>query len=342
MTTPRIEFRKLTLDDIGRVPPVFDTEANGYPRLALVDMYGFLFPDGADEKPIWFVRHCGPDNVRFGAFHRPGDGFLSVQEPLHLADIAQRDAQVDGYRRVDVNAYGISAHEPWFDYRFALDAVTCREADILDLQADPFPYAILKHADPTTSVSTITQSCLLAGTYEGNPITGIGNFELVYVPQDERRELNDFFSYVYANDVGVRTDGRKEIARIYFSLDGHSSGFYWLEGEDPVISDDVQMDAEWVRLPYVDDDTCIYRDATWRFGGKEIHFTGLWGAKGLTAYPRLEVQGQSQVLGHWYEGSVPYEHSVSMTFHENMDVFAPKLAAGGFTVADEADHVAIP
>ena len=334
MTNSNIEFKKYTLEDIGRKPKCFDNDRDGHGKLALVDMYGFLFPDGLDEKPIWFIRHCNPDSVRFGGFHRPGDGYLSVQTPLHLNDIAQKDTPVTGYNRINEKCYGISAKEPFFEYKFYEDHLTYKETDILDLKAKLFPYAIFKHADDTIITSQITQSCIYDGYYEGKKVKGIGNFELIYVPENENRKLNDFFSYIYAYDVGIREDGRKEISMIHLSLSGKSCGFYWLEGEEPIISNDVEMEANWVRLPYVDDGTCIYKDATWRFGGKEIHFTGKWGAKGLTSYPRIELHGQSQVLGAWYEGSKPYKHKISMTFHENMDVYFDKLKDAGFTVLD--------
>ncbi len=334
MKHSNIELKKYTLEDLERKPKYFDTEIDGHGKLSLVDMYGVLFPDGLDEKPIWFIRHCNPDSVRFGSFHRPGDDYLSVQTPLHLDDIAQKDTPVVRYDKIDEKCFGISAEKPFFEYRFYEDHLTYKETDILDLKAELFPFAIFKHADETITVSQITQPCIYEGTYEGKPVKGIGNFELMFIPQTENRNLNDFFSYIYAYDVGVREDGRKEIALILLNLEGKSRGFCWLEGEEPVVSDEVKMEAKWERLPYMDDDTCIYKDAIFRFGGKEIHFTGKWGAKGLTSYPRVELHGQSQVLGTWYEGGTPYKHEISMTFHENMDVYFDKLKDAGFTVLD--------
>jgi len=237
-----------------------------------------------------------------------------------------------GYSKIDEKCFGISAAKPFFEYRYYEDHLTYKETEILNLKAEIFPFAIFKHADETIIVSQITQPCIYSGTFEGKPVKGIGNFELVFVPQNENRKLNDWFSYIYACDLGVKEDGRKEIVLILLNLEGKSRGFYWLEGEEPVVSDQVKMEAIWERLPYVDDDTCIYKDAIFRFGGKEIHFSGKWGAKGLTSYPRLELHGQSQVLGTWYEGGTPYKHELSMTFHENMDVYFNKLKDAGFMV----------
>lgn len=332
MTYKSVEFKKYKLTDICYTPDYFDTDIDGHGVLNLIDMYGQLYPNGLDKKPIWFIRHCNQDKTRFGAIHEPGDNYLSVQTPLHLDDIAQKDSKIIKYRKINEKCYGIDSKEPFFEYRFYEDYLTYKEGNILDLKAELFPSAVFKHADDVTITSQITQPCLYTGTYEGKPVKGIGNFELVFFPKEDKRNLNDFAAYIYANDVGVRKDGRKEVSMVYFSLDGKSNAFYWLEGENPIISKEVRMEAEWEELPYVKDGTCIYKNATFYFGGKEIHFEGKWGAKGLTAYPRIELSGQSQVFGTWYEGNEPYKHEISMTFHENMRVFPKELRKGGFTV----------
>lgn len=330
----KIEIKKFTVEDICIESKCFDNNSDGHGVLTLIDMYGQLYPNGFDEKPIWFIRHNNVNGTRFGAIHCPGDGYNSVQTPLHLNDIAQKGSKVNGYRKLNDNCYGMDCENPFFEYRYSDTSLTYKEGNIIDLKAELFPIAIIKHADDAAITSQITQSCLYSGFYEGKPIQGIGNFELVYFPKNANRNLNDYAAYVYANDVGVRADGRKEISMVYFSLAGRSNAFYWLEGEEPVVSSHVRMEAEWEKLPYVNDGTCIYQRATFFFGGKEIHFEGKWGAKGLTAYPRIELAGQSQVFGSWYEGKIPYKHEVSMTFHENMRVFPNELKAGGFKVKD--------
>ena len=327
-----IELKKIVLEDLDRKSQAFDNEIDGHGKLSLVDMYGVLFPNGTDKKPIWFTRHSNPDSYRFGGIFEPGDDYLSVQKPLHMEDLAQKETLVDGYKKVSKDAYGIGSKHPFSEYRFYEDHATYKEADAFDLDVEYFPYAIYKHADHSTFLSQITQCSLFSGTYEGKPVRGIGNFELMFVPQKEQRELNDYAAYIYSNCTGVREDGRKEIAMIYMNLNGQATGFYWLEGEEPIFSEEVKMEAEWVRLPYMKDHTCIYKDAIWHFGGKEIHFIGQWGYKGLTAYPRIELGGQSQVLGTWYEGKKPYKHDVYMTFNENMQVIDKNLEKMGFKV----------
>ena len=327
-------FKKYKLEDLCNKPKFFDTEEDGHAKLSLVDFYGILYPqDKKDERPIWFIRHCNPDAYRFGGVFKAGDGPFGLQEPLHLDDMAQKDTKINHYSLKD-DAYEISSDSPFSQYRIYEDHVTLKEDGVYDLTAELFPFAIFKHADDTMSVSQITQTVLYEGQYEGKPVKGIGNVELCLLPENENRNYNDFWSYIYAFDTGIREDGRKEFAMVRFSLDGGSTGIYWLEGEEPIVSNDVKMEADWYHLPYEDDGTCCYKDAVWSFGGKKINFKGKWGHKGLTAYPRMELKGQSQIMGEWYEGDTEYKHTVSMTFHENMDVYDKNLIKAGMKVVD--------
>ncbi len=87
-----------------------------------------------------------------------------------------------------------------------------------------------------------------------------------------------------------------------------------------------------MRLPYVDDGTCIYEDATFSFAGKTLHFHGRVGLQGFTPKPRVEKHGQSQVFGTWYEGDEPYDHKLFFGFVENMEAYDKGSQAAGFDV----------
>ena len=112
--------------------------------------------------------------------------------------------------------------------------------------------------------------------------------------------------------------------------EGYSTFYYYIDGEEPILTDHVTMEAEWEHLPYVNDGTCVFKDAIFRFCGKEFHFEGKWGCKGFT--PRVEKHGQSQIFGTWYEGKIPYRHRVYLTFGENMEAYDVKLKELGFDV----------
>ena len=96
---------------------------------------------------------------------------------------------------------------------------------------------------------------------------------------------------------------------------------YWLEGEEPVISEDVFLYAAWEKLPYTPDDdpTVAYKESVWRIGPKTIHYKGEWGSKGHTFEPRMKAIGFSHSgYGDWYEGETPYKHVRYHSLNENI------------------------
>ncbi len=327
-----IELKRMDLSDLEIDSKAFDNDNDGHGRLGLVDLYGVLYPNGSDNKPVWFIRHCNPDRIRFAGIMEPSDDILGLQKPLHLEDLAQKEDDMKPYGKIDDECFGISGNDPFFEYRYYKDHVTVKEADVLDLKGTYYPQAIYKHADSSTFISQITQPLELQGTYEGKEVRGLGNFELCYFPREEKRDLNDYAAYIYSWCSGIRKDGRRESMMVFINLEGKGTGFYHIDGEEPVFSDQVRMDAEWYRLPYMDDGTCTYKDAVFSFADKKIHFKGKWGYKGLTAYPRGELSGQSQIMGTWYKGDEPYEHDLSITFNENMQVTKENLEKLGFEV----------
>ena len=174
----------------------------------------------------------------------------------------------------------------------------------------------------------------MTGTYEGKPIQALGCFDRLFAPNGDRGAIiGTATHYVWSYYAGIRQDGRKECAYLNIhSRNGHGVAAYWLEGEEPVLTDEVTLECDWQRLPYAEpgDDTLSYTNAVWRFAGKEIHFTGKWGSKGFTAQPRLSRVGQSQSFGSWYEGKTPYEHKLFHTINENMGANIESIRKMGF------------
>ena len=328
-----IDFTKLKIDDLAVDSRAFDNDNDHHARLGLVDVYGVLYPQATGQKPLWFIRHSNIDKTRFAGVMEPSDDVLGLQKPLHIKDLAQKEDEIIAYHKIDENSYGLSCERPYFEYRFYEDHALFKEADVFDLRASYYPFTLYKHADHSTSISQITQPCEIEGTYEGKRVRGLANLELCYFPKEETRDLNDYAAYIYSWCNGIRKDGKREIMMVFINLDGQGTGFYYLEGEEPVFSDHVEMKAEWYKLPYMKDGTCTYKDAVFSFGEKQIHFKGKWGYKGLTAYPRVELGGQSQVMGTFYEGDKAYDHEISLTFNENMRVYAKNLEKMGFVVA---------
>lgn len=324
------------------VPECFDNEFDGHAKLALIDIYGMIFPDGdSDKKPIMYFRHTdiGENKYRFGNLVELGDDWLSVQKGVyHVDEIATPDTPVIPYGKMsdDPEMYGFGSDEKLVEARFYENRITMKEGDFLNVTLEPWKYTIYDHQSTYPKSSVVFQPSTFIGSYEGKPIMGVGSCDRFCVRSDVDGFGSIPFEYITLSAAGIREDGRKELIFITTLLDGSGKTvvYYALDGEIPITTDRVTMEAEWKHLPYVDDGTCIFKDAVFYFCDKEIHFEGKWGSKGFLKEPRIEKHGQSQVFGTWYEGKTPYKHRVYYTFVENMGAYDYKLKELGFDVVD--------
>lgn len=319
-------------------PKAFDNDLDGHASLCLNDMYGSLYYEGKEaEKPIMFFRHSNADSYRFGGITELGDTFIMHQKGgYHHNDLAQKDTQINGYRRIsfEPNTYGFDSEHPFSEYRFTEHNATFKEGNILNLTATPLPICIVDHGCLFPPLNQFSQPCIVRGTYEGKKVHGLASYDRLYMPKTVTEKFGDNLGYFCSVGCGQREDDKYELCMAVIDQSGTSVGVYWLEGEEPVISYDVTLEADWVHLPYVDDGTCIYEKAIYRFADIEFHVQGKWGTKGFTKEPRIERHGQSQVFGTWYVGNKPYHHKVSNSFNENMECYDYKLIEKGFHVID--------
>ncbi len=310
-------FGRLTAEDLAICPKRFDNDEDGHPVKHMVGCIGLWFPDGKENAPISYFRLMNIDSGRWGGMVRCGKGPLAVQNGGHVDDLAQRGCVMNPpYSKLsdDPVVWGFNVEDPLVEYRYYGDGrVSWKEADILDVTLEPFPYTFFIHRCEQLPTSTwYTNPCIIRGVYEGRPIVGMACHTDQHVPQDTgdlEAAWQNTTDYVVANLAGLRDDGRKEFAVVKGFAD-HLVGGYWLEGEEPVVDGNARLIGEWVRLPYVDDGTCVMPDFEIQIGSKTIHFHGKWGLKGWTKGPNLDKHGQSQVIGDFYEGDVPYEHGM--------------------------------
>lgn len=335
MTKPYVEFTKQKWDYFNKYPKELDNEFDHNGKLALVDAYGLIFDEGKDNEPVLFVRHGNPNGYRFGGFSRLNKDYLGLQTPLHCDDIAQKE-ETGEFRKLSDNPiiYGYGTESPFSEYRYFENGATFKEGDVLDVKATPFPYCVIQHQGSLANFTEIIQPCICKGTFEGKEVEFMASYDKVYMPSDKNSDIGSDMAYIMVLDHGIREDGRKESCVIFINAKGESMGGYYLEGEEPVCSTNVKMEADWFHLPYVNDGTIGYKDATFYIGEKVIHFNGKWGTKGITANPRPEKHGQSQIFGTWYEGDVPYKHKMFTTFHENMEAFDYKFEKLGYKIID--------
>ena len=322
---------------------VYNNPFDGYAKLGMVDCYGTFFPNGdSAQKPYQYFRHTdiSTNTYRFGNIVDLGENYLSPQKGiLFKGEIADKDTPIDGtYKKMSDEPliYGFSSSEKKCEYIFKKDGLEVNEANHFKIKAFPWPIAIREHQSLYPNCSTFLQPSTFIGTLDNKPIMGLGSFDRQFLSQEIKTFEQVSMGYISCSGMGIREDGRREYLLISISLreDNKILVIYWLEGENPIITDKVSVDATWEHLPYCDDGTCIYKDAIFYFANKEIHFEGQWGSKGFTEKPRIEKHGQSQVFGRWYEGKQPYKHRLWYSINENMDAYDWKLKELGFNVID--------
>lgn len=316
-------------------------------KLLANDPYAFLFPLGdVSVKPKVYFHHGWRDHIRFNGVTELGDTPLDHQHEGRLHDVmAQPGCEVTKQHvRFDDGkpGYVIQADEPFSQIVHYEDGtMRCREADVVDLLFHPIKLGNVEFGNMWKNNFQILQPCTVTGFLEGEPVMGMGSYDRTYVTDDELAE-HDIWAdsrYIYIVGHGIRPDGRMEsfmtIIGLYASeSDGINNAYYWIDGEEPVVVDDARIEADWVHLPYVDDETVVYKDAVLHIGDKTIHFQGRWGTKSYTKYPRIERHGQSQIHGTWYEGNEPYEHKLYFAWGEHTGAFDHVIKAYGMNVVD--------
>lgn len=317
----------------------FENEFDGYPELGLLDFYGMIFPNGdATQKPILYFRHAdaAKGKYRFANLMDLGDDYLEVQKGVyHESEVAQKDTPFINYHKISDNplVFGYGSTEKKVDIQYHENHMSISEGDFLKLKAYPWPVTFYDHQSVYLNSSTVFQPVTFLGSFDGKPTIGLGSMDRMYFKHSGGFD-NVPLGYIALSAMGIRKDGRKESVFISISLNevGKTIGIYYIDGEQPIITDTVTVEADWEHLPYVDDGTCVFKDANFYLGDKVIHFKGKWGTKGFTPKPKIEKHGQSQVFGTWYEGNTPYEHRLYYSFEENMDAYDSKLEKLGFKV----------
>jgi len=334
-----VEVRAFTNDDFSVSPLTFKEEFGDLEaRLIRHDNCGMLLVEG--DRPHYYFHNMDVETSRWSGFIRLGDGPLALQSGVEEAVTAQNEPMTPyGVVETQPLTYGVKTTSGVaMEFTYNEQECVWREgADgaVLDVTGEWFPYGLICHLGSEYDIPFMHLPVLLKGHYLGEPIEFLACIDRIFSPAGEENAIMARATrYVSSYCSGVREDGRREwFVALMCHENGTGLGVYWLEGEEPIVTDDVVNEGVWERLPYVDDETVVCVENTWRFGGKEFHVNGLWGAKGFTPAPRLDRHGQSQVFGTWYEGETPYAHRVWNTFSENMDAYASTMAENGFQIS---------
>ncbi|MGV8049851.1 MAG: hypothetical protein AB2L21_05810 [Anaerolineaceae bacterium] len=340
---PELEAVKLTWEDLSLTPPRF--AMNGHkPKMGAGWTWGFLQEDPG--KPcLEYLReytsekitmnygiiqmadtptgkqtgleHClemWPGNYTDGCYANPGIGFPEIKYETIQGD-------PEGLTE-DPFTYQQSARNPKLLYRFSSKYARVVEADFMDLTFEYMPYAMVMNANGPYGNPYIHQHAVITGTYEGRKVKFLGAWDRMYsLDFDDAVEGGLFTGISFS---GIRSNGIREWGMVGI-VGERRYGYYCKDGEEPVISTEVKFDANWIRLPYADDGTMLYTDATFGFADKTIHYKAKWGGRGQNYKIDMTRPGFSQTSGEWYEGSQPYKFETSMSMNENHNAFEKDL-----------------
>ena len=342
-----VELRPLVDSDLSESPAVYDNDIDMHAELRRITAGGLLFPSN-DTNPHFYLRMFEPDKVRWGGIIRCGNGPLEPHTSVHYQDIAQSGAEIVRYHKISNNplTYTIGTKNPFSEFTWTAKSSHWIEGEdgcVLDVKAEYFPFAIFIHLNSPFHSTYFVQFLTLTGTYEGHPIKAISWFDRPCVPKGTgergldspiKEGIPAALQYVNCWYAGFREDGRKELVwAVIPEHNGEGVGIYWIEGQDPIVAFDVTLEADWQHLNYAKDDpTVCFTKATWRFGGKRIHFIGKWGGKGQLEKPRMDRKGLCQVYGTWYEGDTEYKHTEWTTYNEISHMPEDVVKRMGFTI----------
>ncbi|MBQ9036178.1 MAG: hypothetical protein IJ115_01775 [Erysipelotrichaceae bacterium] len=333
------EFKPLNADFLKSAPDMFNTDRNDHATLALNPTHFMFFDQG---QPYMYYRHSNPASTRFVGIAKLGDGPLDYQKGGYTYQLAapHRNDPVVPYAKLgdDPLCYGYSSEDGKMQIRYYEDHIEVKESDILSYSAEYFPMAFVDHGNIWYGQSVYYLSGFAKGTFNGRPVEGICRADRAFVGQ-KYKEKGFFFDFEGLNLnhelAGIREDGRREDCVVDILTKDKAWAYYWLEGEEPIATNEVEVEADWYRVPYLDDGTCMFKEITFRFAGKEIHVNGKWGTKGWTGYPKFDKPGQVQVCGPWYEGKTPYNHKYYFSFTEVQESYDHYIKELGFDIVEE-------
>lgn len=126
------------------------------------------------------------------------------------------------------------------------------------------------------------------GTDRGRPVSFTGGFDRMH-----GRGAVDFLTkkpFIYLAYSEVDADGRRKDGAA-FVLGEKSAGMYYKDGEDPVVSKQIEPEAQYVQNPH-NAAQVVPAWTTYRFGGKELTFV----ARHQSVGARL---GRLRILDQW-------------------------------------------
>lgn len=203
------------------------------------------------------------DIITWEASNSSGSTLSTLLDGIHKATGASRT------ELLDLLGLPMSAGEPKSIYRASSRGARTIEGDIFDASWEYMPYAVC--IDPPGAAGPyFTWASTLKGTFQGHPLAQTAGCDRMYGDG-----AIDYITTVPTHALvgsAISDNGVREMVVAYVLGDKRSFAMYWKDGQEPVVSEEVEMQARYVANP--DNPNMIApAEATFRFGGVEISWT---------------------------------------------------------------------
>lgn len=325
-----VEAIRVSKSDLGLEPERFagNTDAK---RMGKGWNWAF-YQENEKEPPIHYLREFTPD----GFTPKTGFGIIRLGE-----SVLQDKTGLDHYFHMHQGGNALyTLDEGEYDYmqrsddglaefHYSEHTAHIREADILDLHYEYFPYAMLVNENGPLGAGYIHQHALVTGMYEGKKVRMLGGWDRVFGSFKFCEEGVLFAGMTFA---GIKEDGCREWGFVA-KAGRRGIGFFCRDGEEPVTSTAVTMEADWKEVPYIKEGrkVYIYDEAVFSFEGIEIHYHARWGFVGQDFETHKE-SSLSDSSGEWYEGKTPYGFKDRFVFAECWSAHRECLEEAGFQI----------
>lgn len=344
-------------EELSARPPFLQREGETAIEMTRYFVWAMFWVDGESE-PYYYMRSLHLKKTEWAGLCKLGETPFSPQQISYSKLLAQPGVEHNHYHVVSESplVFEASCDEPYFKHSYDKDGATFIEGNILNVRATWWPLALMATEEGGYFGGGVPYSYFpltLEGTFNGKKITkGIGQLDRVYAPIDApavysssvkpipKELLGDIpYGYmIYSACCGIRRDGRRELFLAHLmNENGKGLAVYWLEGEEPVITDkDVYFEGDWKKIPYCEEgtETYMFDKCTWRFEGMEVHCINHWGSRRYSAHPEKEKKGYANAFGSFYVGATPYEHTLAQTYCETQISTKEYLDRYGYTVTE--------
>jgi hypothetical protein len=276
LTQSEVAPERFSHDDMGTSPTYWTH--NGVSAEWGIFFWWLYITGIPSRRPILAIRAFTPAGTNL-TLTENGEGLFSAVTPLTAPgnlyagpapyNVVQGDPDHLGLPNEWTYELGSPPGAPTMLNRFGTQGNHVIEGNILDLRGEYLPFATAI-TPPGVFAPYFTWAAIYRGTLMGMPVWSMGGSDRFYNPTALGAAFSEFYiAFVFS---GVHQDGRREWGQVYI-VGNQSFGAYYKDGEVPVVSNNVQLEAVYVSNPANPNDIAP-QSLTASFEGKQIHWTG--------------------------------------------------------------------